>query len=500
MSFSYTYVLGTNFTATNIDITEFQTTVAGTSGLSTIQYILRSGTSVTLYFSSSIVGANLTALSGLVSSYVYVASSEPSIVDVSSTQVLSNKQLTTTDYIVDVVDNTKKLGFALVGMTTATQLTLASSLAASRTYTIPDGGAASSFLITNSTGTQTISSGNLAFSSGSSVLTIANTTASTSSSTGALQVAGGAYLGNFYTKMGTVLNPGSITTLYIDCQNSTTNIGQLVFSNTNNTGNFAIYGDGGDLYWQGGGGKTLQLAAWHGITLLGGRMVTTQPAFVAGLNAAYNVTIQNTNNSIGLIVQGSGSQTASLQEWQNSSTSVLSKVGADGSIAINNSNASTGIGTGALQVTGGAYIGSSSLFNADITATSVSNKITIPTYTAISSSTTSTTSTNLVAITGMSLTPTVPGTYLIHFEAQIVANIASKVVSFAIAYNGSSLTNATVSLLTSATTNTGYIQVSVTAFQTCNGSSDTLTVQHKSATSSTLTESYKVFYAYRVST
>jgi hypothetical protein len=36
-------------------------------------------------------------------------------------------------------------------------------------------------------------------------------------------------------------------------------LSQLLFTNTAGTGDFRIGGDGGDIYWQGGGGRSLHL-------------------------------------------------------------------------------------------------------------------------------------------------------------------------------------------------------------------------------------------------
>src|SRR4051812_1689879 len=44
----------------------------------------------------------------------------------------------------------------------------------------------------------------------------------------------------------------------------TSAISALVFSNTGGTGDFRIAGDGGDLFWQGGGGRNLQMGAYWG--------------------------------------------------------------------------------------------------------------------------------------------------------------------------------------------------------------------------------------------
>ena len=218
---SYTYILGVDFVlATNIDLAAFQNTISGSSiSSSTIQYGIRSGTSVALFFSGTLSGGDITTLNGLVANYIFIAPTTLVYVDTTTVQTVTNKQLTTSNTIIDPTVTTKILGFSLTGMASSTQLTLSSTISANRIYTFPDAGVNSNILLTNSSGTQTIASGNLAFSNVASILTLANTTGSTSSSTGALQVAGGAYFGaatvhnqisTFNGAGSTVLSTGSL--------------------------------------------------------------------------------------------------------------------------------------------------------------------------------------------------------------------------------------------------------------------------------------------------
>ena len=139
-----------------------------------------------------------------------------------------------------------------------------------------------------------------------------------------------------------ISSPAAPSALTIDCHSSQTNVGKLLFTNSSGTGDFQIGGSGGDIFWQGGGGRNLQMGAWHGIDILGGRVTSASPTFSAGTGTTYNTRILNTNNSIGLIIQESAAQTADLQQWRNSSGSVISAV---------NSSGNFGIGTASPQST-----------------------------------------------------------------------------------------------------------------------------------------------------
>ena len=135
--------------------------------------------------------------------------------------------------------------------------------------------------------------------------------------------------------------PSASSTLTLDAKNSTANPAKIIFKNTSGTGDFQIAGDGGDIFWQGGGTRNLQMGAFHGIDLLGGRTTGTTMAYFAGTSAAYNTRILNVNNSIGLIVQGVSGQTSNLQEWRNTSGTVMSSVSSDGKLNTAASTATT---------------------------------------------------------------------------------------------------------------------------------------------------------------
>ena len=223
---SYNYTLGVDFAlATNIDLSAFQITIAGSSiSTATIQYLSRNGTLVTIYFSGILSGGDITTLNGLVAAYVYVAPTDLVYVDTTTQQTVANKFWNCNSvYFVDPTITSKQIAFQTSGASTSTTMTIASVLAASRTYTVPDTGATSSFLMTDSTGTQTISTGNLtlsgtsatlALSGASSKILLTNTTISTSTSTGSVQCSGGIYSlnhfiggGIFPNMAGTLIGP-----------------------------------------------------------------------------------------------------------------------------------------------------------------------------------------------------------------------------------------------------------------------------------------------------
>ena len=136
------------------------------------------------------------------------------------------------------------------------------------------------------------------------------------------------------------LNTGPLTvnqstvqnTLTIDCRSSQTLPGTMIFANTAGTGDLRITSDGGDIQWQGGGGRVLQMGAYHGITLLGGRVTTAAISHINGSGSLYNTAIQNTNDSIALIAQGLVGQVSDLQRWQDASGNVFARLSSAGQV------------------------------------------------------------------------------------------------------------------------------------------------------------------------
>lgn len=189
------------------------------------------------------------------------------------------------------------------------------------------------------------------------IINVTNTTVTSSITTGATVISGGLGVKNIYTGGFTCSTPGSAgTTITIDAQHNQTNGAVIQFINSASTGDYRIWSDGGDCQWLGGGSRNMQFGAYHGVVISGGRNSTTIIPQLAGTGTVYNCLIDNINNSIGLIVQGVSGQSADLQQWQNSTGTVLTNVDYSGNIDINTSTASTSTTTGALTVNGGTGI------------------------------------------------------------------------------------------------------------------------------------------------
>lgn len=109
---------------------------------------------------------------------------------------------------------------------------------------------------------------------------------------------------------------------------------ELLFSNTAGTGDFRIAGDGGDVFWQGGGGRNLQMGSYWGIILSGDRQTGTIPAFSAGVANTNLLVLAQRDASVPLAVQAnSATQTANLMEWR-SAAATLNVVDKNGNFGI----------------------------------------------------------------------------------------------------------------------------------------------------------------------
>lgn len=111
-------------------------------------------------------------------------------------------------------------------------------------------------------------------------------------------------------------------------------ISEILFDNTNGSGDFRIRGEANDLLIQGGGGRNLQLGAWHGMVLQGGLTSYTIPAFEGGTGTAFNTMIKNPSDSVGLIVRGNPAQTQDLLQLQNSVGTNLGVFTASGNLGL----------------------------------------------------------------------------------------------------------------------------------------------------------------------
>ena len=84
---------------------------------------------------------------------------------------------------------------------------------------------------------------------------------------------------------------------------------------------------------QNSSGKRFQIGSYWGIELIGMRQVNNWPTNATGTVTDANVSIINTSNGIvGLLVKGGIAQTADLQQWQDSSGTVLTKISPSGNI------------------------------------------------------------------------------------------------------------------------------------------------------------------------
>lgn len=118
-------------------------------------------------------------------------------------------------------------------------------------------------------------------------------------------------------------------------------LSQLLFTNTAGSGDFRIGGDGGDIFWQGGGGRGLQMGSYWTTILTGDRQTSSYPSFISTPNGTGVLVLSQRNASVPLGIQAySGSQTANLTEWRNSSNTVLSAVDKDGNLGAGTSTPS----------------------------------------------------------------------------------------------------------------------------------------------------------------
>ena len=115
-------------------------------------------------------------------------------------------------------------------------------------------------------------------------------------------------------------------------------VSQLLFTNTAGSGDFRIGGDGGDIFWQGGGGRDLQMGSYWSTILTGDRQTSTYPGFISNTTGTGVIVLGQRDASVPLGVQAnSATQSANLTEWRNSSGSVLSAFDKNGNLGIGTS-------------------------------------------------------------------------------------------------------------------------------------------------------------------
>ncbi len=114
-------------------------------------------------------------------------------------------------------------------------------------------------------------------------------------------------------------------------------LSQLLFTNTSGSGDFRIGGDGSDIFWQGGGGRGLQMGSWWSTILTGDRQANGFPAFVNRPSGTGVLVLGSRDPSVPLGIQGTAAQSANLTEWRNGAGTVLSSVDNNGNFGIGNS-------------------------------------------------------------------------------------------------------------------------------------------------------------------
>jgi hypothetical protein len=136
----------------------------------------------------------------------------------------------------------------------------------------------------------------------------------------------------------------------------TGSMSSLLFTNTSGSGDFRIGGDGGDIFWQGGGGRNLQMGSYWSIVLGGDRQTTGFPSFSSSSGGGIGVLVQAQRSaSIPFAIQGAASQSVNLTEWRNSSGTVLNAMSSTGNVGIGVSAPSTKLhvsGTNPLTLEG----------------------------------------------------------------------------------------------------------------------------------------------------
>ncbi|MEO7768962.1 MAG: tail fiber domain-containing protein [Ferruginibacter sp.] len=113
-------------------------------------------------------------------------------------------------------------------------------------------------------------------------------------------------------------------------------LSEILFSNTSGSGDFRIAGDGGDIFWQGGGGRSLQMGSYWTTILTGDRQTSVLPAFVPGVTNNTGVLVLAPRDAtVPLAIQAnSASQTGNLTEWRNSAGTVLNMINKNGDVSI----------------------------------------------------------------------------------------------------------------------------------------------------------------------
>ena len=233
-------------------------------------------------------------------------------------------------------------------------------------------------------------SATLSLSGASAKLTIANTTASTSSTTGALQVAGGAYFGANSLFGGNVtmngsLNVGTVGTsdnrinfngLTLDAGTNMTVIAERIYETLTEKSELLLF-KGNDPATASGPDRIRMRASefrfqtyttaedYSGMSDNNNRLIISNAGDIS-----ISSTTASTSSSTGALQVAGGAYfgAASIFAGNVNINGTLTTAGLSiSTLSLSGSTASTSSSTGALQVAGGAYFGAASLFGGNLT-------------------------------------------------------------------------------------------------------------------------------------
>ena len=332
----------------------------------------------------------------------------------------------------------------------------------------------------------------LALSGASSALTLANTAASTSSVTGALRVAGGAYFGANSLMNANLTLQGASAILALSGASSIVTLANTTASTSSTTG--ALQNLGGTFT------KNI---------FIGGVSFSNIAGTLIGplLNVA-STTITATSNADTAFVsiQQPTLAATGVQTTANASTVYIAAAPAAGTNETITNAWSLNVAAGRSRFGGGIQIptGASNGFvlqsdaSGNASWASTSGSTTLGYFNAISNATFSTNATVLANITTMTLTPNIAGTYHIIFTATFRGQLSNTTSTFVLALNGTSISNTTSAFVQNAQQNT--YTVSINAVQAFNGTSDVVTARVRSSSAaSTITLTYRSIFALRLS-
>ena len=333
----------------------------------------------------------------------------------------------------------------------------------------------------------------LALTGASAIATLANTAISTSSTTGALQVAGGAYFGANSLFNANLTMQGASAILALTGASAIATFANTTISTSSTTGTIRNLG----------GLFTKNM--W-----LGGVAFVTQAVSTTGplLNiAATTITANNTSDMAFVSVQQPTLANSTISSVTANAATVYI---ADAPIAGTNQTITNPLAlnvaagkvrfSGAFQLTTGAannYLLTSDA-SGNATWSASEGVVSLADFNAISTTSFSTNSITATNVTTMTLTPTVAGTYWITYTSNFRVANSSTTSTFDLALNGTTITN-TINIF-SQTQQTNTYTVVTNVFQAFNGTTDTITARVKvNSTSTSVTIAYRSMLALRVS-